>query len=42
MAEAGILRQGDPVELIEGILVAKVTKKRPHALACHRLREALP
>lgn len=41
LAEAGILADGDPVELIEGFLVAKMTKNRPHALALHRLQGAL-
>jgi Uma2 family endonuclease len=42
MAEAGILAEDEPVELIEGILVQKMTKSRPHALAVLRLIDVLP
>lgn len=41
MAEAGILVDGDPVELLEGLLVAKVTKNPGHILAKRLVRNAL-
>jgi Uma2 family endonuclease len=41
MAEAGILTEDDPVELIEGWLVQKMTKHPPHTLATRRTRRAL-
>lgn len=34
MIDTGILRSGDPVELLEGILVTKMTKNPPHVTAC--------
>jgi Uma2 family endonuclease len=40
MAEAGILTEDDPVELVEGWLVQKMTKKRPHSLATSFVRRA--
>jgi Uma2 family endonuclease len=46
MAEAGILGTNDRIELIEGLLVNKMTKKRPHVivtdLAQYTLIRALP
>jgi Uma2 family endonuclease len=41
MAEAGILTEDDPVELLEGWLVRKMTKHRPHTLATLLVRQAL-
>src|SRR5438067_871409 len=41
MAEHGILTEDDPVELIEGWLVRKMTKHRPHSLCTRRTRRAL-
>lgn len=41
MAEAGILTENDPVELLEGWLVRKMTKHRPHSRATLRTRKAL-
>jgi hypothetical protein len=46
MAEAGILGTNDRIELIEGLLVNKMTKKRPHVIATdlaqYTLIRALP
>lgn len=41
MIEAGILADDDPVELLEGWLVAKMPKNRPHSLATQLTRDAL-
>jgi len=41
MLEAGILKSGDPVELLEGWLVEKTTKNPPHRIATRRVRVAL-
>ncbi len=41
MAKAGILGEDDPVELLEGWLVQKMTKHRPHSLSTLLIREAL-
>jgi Uma2 family endonuclease len=41
MARAGILTEDDPVELLEGWLVRKMTKYPPHTLVTHLLRRAL-
>jgi Uma2 family endonuclease len=41
MAAAGILTENDPVELLEGWLVRKMTKHRPHSRATLRTRRAL-
>lgn len=41
MIEAGILTPEDRIELIEGWLVQKMTKYRPHTLSTHFLRVAL-
>ena len=38
MAERGILEDNNQVELLEGILVNKMTKNRAHSLATRRLR----
>ena len=37
MIENGILRSGDPVEFLEGLLVAKMTKNSPHTATLRRL-----
>jgi Uma2 family endonuclease len=42
MARAGILPSGAPVELLEGLLVAKMTKHTPHVFANQALRDLLP
>jgi Uma2 family endonuclease len=41
IADAGILTEDDPVELLEGWLVQKMTKHKPHSIATRRLRRAL-
>lgn len=41
MAGTGILTDGDPVELIEGLLLQKMTKHPPHTLATELTRETL-
>lgn len=41
MAEVGILLDGDPLELLEGWLVPKMTKNPPHTFSTNRLRELL-
>jgi hypothetical protein len=41
MISAGILQSGDPVELLEGLLVCKMTKHPPHPTATGMTREAL-
>src|SRR6266852_7793927 len=41
MADHGILDEDDPVELLEGWLVQKMTKHRPHSRCTHRTRRAL-
>jgi Uma2 family endonuclease len=41
LAREGILTDDDPVELLEGLLVCKMTKYRPHTLATGLLRDAL-
>jgi Uma2 family endonuclease len=41
IADAGILTEDDPVELLEGWLVRKMTKHKPHSIATRRLRRAL-
>ena len=41
MIQAGILTEGDPVELLEGILVTKMVKNPPHTLATQLTRTAL-
>jgi Uma2 family endonuclease len=41
MARAGILDEDDPVELLEGWLVRKMTKNRPHSLVTGLIQDAL-
>jgi Uma2 family endonuclease len=41
MADHGILTEDDPVELVEGWLVQKMTKHRPHSRCTLRTRRAL-
>ena len=41
MAATGILTEDDPVELLEGLLVYKMTKKPPHSVVTQLVREAL-
>jgi Uma2 family endonuclease len=41
MAEAGILDEDTPVELLEGWLVWKMTKKRPHSVGLQLTRQSL-
>jgi hypothetical protein len=41
MARAGILDEDAPVELLEGWLVRKMTKHKPHSLVTRRVRRAL-
>jgi Uma2 family endonuclease len=42
MIRQGILKDGDPVELVEGVLVKKMTKNPPHRFATQTLRDLLP
>jgi Uma2 family endonuclease len=42
MIRHGILKSGDPIELIEGVLVQKMTKNPPHSFATQLLRDLLP
>jgi Uma2 family endonuclease len=41
MVEVGILHSGDPIELLEGLLVQKMTQHPPHATASGLLLEAI-
>lgn len=41
MAEAGILTEGDRVELLDGFLLQKMTKNEPHSAACTEIRLAI-
>jgi Uma2 family endonuclease len=41
MGEHGILGEDDPVELLEGLLVRKMTRYRPHTLTTGLVRRAL-
>lgn len=41
MARAGILTENDPVELLEGWLVYKMTKDPPHTFATQQIRLAI-
>jgi Uma2 family endonuclease len=41
MLRAGILGENDPVELLDGWLVSKMTKNPPHRIATRRVRKAL-
>jgi Uma2 family endonuclease len=42
IADAGILAENDPVELLEGWLVEKMTKRPPHMVATGFLLDLLP
>src|SRR5689334_21534048 len=42
MIRNGIFKSGDRVELLEGILVPKMTKKPPHTFASQVLIDLLP
>lgn len=41
MVDTGILMDGDPVELLDGYLVAKMGKNRPHVIATQHVRTLL-
>lgn len=41
IAKAGILDNDEPVELLEGLLVQKMTKNPPHTVATQLIQEAL-
>jgi Uma2 family endonuclease len=41
MLQAGILKDGDPIELLEGWLVEKMTEHPPHSLATELVHEQL-
>ena len=41
MIQAGIVTEDDPLELLEGWLVTKMAKNRPHSLTTQLTREAL-
>lgn len=41
MIRLGVLAEGDPVELLEGLLVQKVTKNPPHVLSATLTADAL-
>lgn len=41
MVDRGLLTRRDRLHLIDGILVAKMTKKPPHVTACEKTRDAL-
>ena len=41
MIRTGILRSGDPVEFLEGVLVTKMTRNPPHRIALAHLRDLL-
>ena len=41
LLRTGFLQCGDPVELLEGILVIKMAKHPPHVLSCELVRDAL-
>jgi Uma2 family endonuclease len=41
MIRTGILTEDDPVELLDGFLVPKMTKSRAHTIATRRAREAI-
>lgn len=41
MTQAGILQEGDRLELLEGWLVAKMTKNPPHRISTKLLRQTL-
>lgn len=42
LADARILTEDDPVELLEGVLVQKMTKNPPHSVAVLRLQSLIP
>jgi Uma2 family endonuclease len=41
MIETGILREGAPVELIEGVVLCRMSKNPPHETACQRVRKRI-
>ena len=41
MIDNGILRSGDPVEFLEGVVVPKMTRNPPHRIALAHLRDLL-
>jgi Uma2 family endonuclease len=41
LGRAGILKSGDPVELLEGILVQKMAKSPPHVVSTGLMRDAV-
>jgi Uma2 family endonuclease len=41
MVRSGVFTKRDRLHLINGILVAKMTKKPPHVIACEKTRDAL-
>jgi Uma2 family endonuclease len=41
MIRAGIFTDDDPIELLEGLLVPKMTKNRPHTIVTWRIRRQL-
>ena len=41
IVRSGVFTKRDRVHLINGILVAKLTKKPPHVIACEKTRDAL-
>lgn len=41
MIDCGILKCGDPVEFLEGVLVPKMTRNPPHRIALAHLRDLL-
>ncbi len=41
MIRSGILHNGDPIELLEGVLVPKRTRNPPHRIAVTQLRDLL-
>lgn len=42
MIDAGVFTEDDPIELLEGWLVTKMPKNRPHSLITQTLRDLLP
>jgi Uma2 family endonuclease len=42
MGDAGIIREGEPIELLEGYLVEKPRRKPPHQASLRRLTVRLP
>jgi Uma2 family endonuclease len=41
MRQQGILTEADPIELLEGLLIQKMTKNPPHRIATRLVREVL-